>query len=116
MIVDDSVSIRQLVKLTLTKEGYNVLEAIDGKDALDKLNNATVHMLITDLTMPKMDGIALTEEVRSKPEYKFIPIIILTTASQIEKKQEVKAAGATGWIVKPFSPEELIDIINKLLG
>lgn len=116
MTVDDSVSIRQMVGLTLKQAGYRVLEAIDGQDAVKKLNDADLHMLITDLNMPNMDGINLIKYVRSKPEFKFIPIIMLTTESQASKKQEGKAAGATGWIVKPFRPDQLINVVKKVIG
>jgi len=115
MTADDSASIRQMVSFTLKDAGYEVVEAVDGKDALNKLNGAKVNMLITDLNMPNMDGISLIEQVRAEPEFKFIPIIMLTTESQAEKKQEGKAAGATGWIVKPFKPEQLIAVIKKVL-
>ncbi|WDN89348.1 two-component system, chemotaxis family, chemotaxis protein CheY [Desulfosarcina sp. BuS5] len=115
MTADDSASIRQMVSFTLKDAGYEVVEAVDGKDALNKLNGAKVNMLITDLNMPNMDGISLIKQVRAEPEFKFIPIIMLTTESQAEKKQEGKAAGATGWIVKPFKPEQLIAVIKKVL-
>lgn len=114
MTVDDSASVRQMVSFTLKKAGYEVIEAQDGKDALSKLKG-TVHMVITDLNMPNMDGITLIKNVRSLAAYKFIPIIMLTTESQASKKQEGKSAGATGWIVKPFKPEQLIDVVKKVL-
>ncbi len=113
MTADDSASMRQMVSMTLKQAGYNVVEASDGKDALGKLNG--IDMLITDLNMPNMDGIELIKQVRSKPEYKFIPIIMLTTESQDNKKMEGKAAGASGWIVKPFKPDQLIAVIQKVL-
>ncbi len=115
MTADDSASIRQMVSFTLKGAGYDVIEASDGKDALAKLSGATVHMLITDLNMPNLDGIGLIREVRAKPAYKFIPIIMLTTESQDTKKQEGKSAGATGWIVKPFKPEQLLAVVKKVL-
>jgi len=116
MTVDDSVSIRQMVSFTLKKEGYEVLEAVDGADALKKLtDDAAVNMIITDLNMPNMDGIELIKNVRANTKYKFMPIIMLTTESQDERKQAGKAAGATGWIVKPFKPEQLIGVIKKVL-
>jgi len=115
MTADDSASIRQMVSFTLKGAGYDVVEASDGKEALEKLSNATIHMLITDLNMPNMDGIGLIREVRSKAAYKFIPIIMLTTESQDAKKQEGKEAGATGWIVKPFKPEQLLAVVKKVL-
>lgn len=116
MTVDDSTSVRQMVSFTLQEAGYQIIEAVDGTDALSKMNGASVHMLFTDLNMPKMDGIELIRNVRSNPACKFIPIIMLTTESQSEKKQQGKEAGATGWIVKPFKPEQLIAIVKKVLG
>lgn len=116
MTVDDSASVRQMVSFTLRELGYQVVEAVDGEDALSKLNGTTVHMLLTDLNMPNMDGIELIRNVRANSSYKFIPIVMLTTESQEEKKQDGKAAGATGWIVKPFKPEQLLAVIKKVLG
>jgi two-component system chemotaxis response regulator CheY len=116
MTVDDSTSVRQLVAFTLKGAGYEVVEAIDGKEALSKLNGTPLHMIITDLNMPNLDGIGLIKSVRSNPACKFIPIVMLTTESQDTKKQEGKAAGATGWIVKPFNPEQLLAVIRKVLG
>jgi two-component system chemotaxis response regulator CheY len=116
MSVDDSASIRQMVSFTLKGAGYEVVEAVDGKDALSKLNGATIHMVITDLNMPNLDGIGLIKAIRATPAYKFVPIVMLTTESQDSRKQEGKAAGATGWIVKPFKPEQLIAVVKKVLG
>lgn len=116
MSVDDSASIRQMVSFTLKGAGYNVIEAVDGKDALTKLNGTSVHMILADLNMPNMDGIELIRAVRSNPQHKFIPIVMLTTESQASKKQEGKAAGATGWIVKPFQPNQLLAVAKKVLG
>ncbi|MBF0096930.1 MAG: response regulator [Magnetococcales bacterium] len=116
MTVDDSSSVRQMVGLTLKGEGYQVVEAVDGKDALAKVSGATIDMVITDLNMPNMDGITLIRELRKLPAFKFTPIVMLTTESQAERKQEGKDAGATGWIVKPFKPEQLIGVIKKVLG
>lgn len=114
MTVDDSASVRQMVAFTLKKQGYSVIEASDGRDALSKLRGE-VHMIITDLNMPNMDGIDLIKNVRAKADYKFIPIVMLTTESQAGKKQEGKAAGATGWIVKPFTPDQLLAVVGKVL-
>ncbi len=114
--VDDSTSVRQMVSFTLKDAGYEVLEAVDGKDALSKLSGGSVHMVITDLNMPNLDGIGLIRELRANPNYKFTPIVMLTTESQDSKKQEGKAAGATGWIVKPFKPEQLLAVVKKVLG
>ncbi|AAS96071.1 response regulator [Nitratidesulfovibrio vulgaris] len=115
MSVDDSASIRQMVGFTLRNAGYEVIEASDGKDALGKLSGP-VKMVITDLNMPNMDGIELIRRIRATPAYKFIPVVMLTTESQAARKQEGKAAGATGWIVKPFKPEQLLAVVQKLLG
>ncbi|HOV90666.1 MAG TPA: response regulator [Syntrophorhabdaceae bacterium] len=116
MTVDDSASIRQMVSFTLKKEGYDTVEAVDGVDAINKLKTKPVHMIITDLNMPNLDGIGLIKEVRADPVYRFIPIIMLTTESQESKKIEGKKAGATGWIIKPFKPEQLIAVVKKVLG
>ncbi len=116
MTVDDSASVRQMVSFTLRGSGYEVIEAVDGADALSKLKGPRVRMMFVDLNMPNMDGIELIRAVRGKPEYKFIPIVMLTTESQTSKKQEGKAAGATGWIVKPFRPEQLVAVVKKVLG
>ena len=116
MTVDDSSSIRQVVSFTLSEAGYNVVEAVDGSDAMMKLKNNSINMLITDLNMPNMDGIALIKNVRLNSATKFIPIIMLTTESQDAKKTEGKAAGATGWIVKPFQQEQLLAVVKKVLG
>jgi two-component system chemotaxis response regulator CheY len=116
MTADDSASIRQMVAFTLKQNGYEVVEAVDGQDALTKLNAKKVDMLLTDLNMPKLDGIGLIKGVRSSALNKFIPIVMLTTESQDSKKSEGKAAGATGWIVKPFKPEQLVAVVKKVLG
>lgn len=114
LTVDDSASVRQMVGFTLKNAGYSVVEAVDGKDALGKLKGK-IDMILTDLNMPNMDGIEFIKNVRSNPSYKFIPIIMLTTESQASKKQEGKTAGATGWIVKPFKPEQLLDVVKRVL-
>lgn len=116
MTVDDSSSMRQMVSFVLRGAGYNVLEAVDGQDALAKLTGTSVNMVITDLNMPLMDGIELIRRLRALPSYKFTPIVLLTTESQPEKKQQGKAAGATGWIVKPFTPEQLLAVVKKVAG
>ena len=115
MTVDDSTSIRQMVGFTLKRAGFEVLEAVDGRDAVSQLDNTSIDMMITDLNMPNMDGIELIKQVRNKPQYRFIPIVMLTTESQDDKKQAGKAAGATGWIVKPFKPDQLLAVIKKVL-
>jgi two-component system chemotaxis response regulator CheY len=114
MTVDDSASVRQMVAFTLKKEGYDVVEASDGKDALSKLSG-TVDMVITDLNMPGMNGIELIKEVRKLPACKFMPILFLTTESQQARKAEAKAAGASGWIVKPATADELLNTIKLVL-
>lgn len=114
MTVDDSASVRQMVAFTLKNAGYQVIEASDGKDALSKLKG-DVHMVITDLNMPNMDGIDLIKGIRAQAAFKFIPVVMLTTESQAGKKQEGKDAGATGWIVKPFKPEQLLAVVQKVL-
>lgn len=116
MTVDDSASVRQMVSFTLKQAGYGVMEAVDGQDALNKLGLAAVKMVITDLNMPNLDGIGLIRAVRANPAHRFIPIVMLTTESQPEIKLEGKSAGATGWIVKPFKPEQLLAVIRKVLG
>lgn len=116
MTADDSASVRQMVSFTLKQSGYDVVEAVDGKDALAKLGSTKVDMLITDLNMPNMDGIGLIKGARALPACKFMPIIMLTTESQETRKQEGKAAGATGWIVKPFKPDQLLAVVKKVLG
>lgn len=116
MTADDSASVRQMVGFTLKQNGYDVVEAVDGRDALTRLASQKVDMLITDLNMPNLDGLGLIKGVRAGTLNKFIPIIMLTTESQDSKKGEGKAAGATGWIVKPFKPEQLIAVIKKVLG
>ncbi len=115
LTVDDSASMRQMVTFTLTGAGFEVVEAVDGKDGMAKIAANKVNMVITDLNMPNMDGIEMVRNIRAIPEYKFIPIILLTTESQDERKKEGKAAGATGWIVKPFKPEQLLGVIKKVL-
>jgi two-component system chemotaxis response regulator CheY len=116
MTVDDSASVRLMVNFTLKDLGYEIIEAENGNDALKKLQTKQIHMLITDINMPEMDGISLVRKVRANPDYKFIPIILLTTESQIEKKNEGKQAGATGWIVKPFKPDQLVAVVKRVLG
>ncbi len=117
LIVDDSASIRQVVTFTLKEAGYDVIDAVDGRDALNKLAGAPeVSMIVTDLMMPNLDGIELIRAVREGGSHKFVPIVMLTTESLETKKQEGKAAGATGWIVKPFRPEQLVAVVKKVLG
>lgn len=115
LTVDDSASVRQMVKFTLSEAGYSVIEAVDGEDALRKLAGP-VHLVITDLNMPNLDGIGLIRKVRANPACKGVPILMLTTESQESRKQEGKAAGATGWIVKPFTTQQLLAVVKRVLG
>jgi two-component system chemotaxis response regulator CheY len=115
MAVDDSASLRQMVSFVLRVGGYEVVEAEDGLDALSKLNGRDMHLFLSDINMPKMDGIELTRKLRALPQYKFTPIVLLTTESHPEKKQEGKLAGATGWIVKPFNPDQLLAVVKKVV-
>ncbi|MEZ5411968.1 MAG: response regulator [Acidimicrobiales bacterium] len=115
LAVDDSVSMRQLVAFTLKEAGFDVIEAVDGEDALAKAQTRRADVVLTDVNMPKMDGISLIRNLRQLPAYKFTPMLLLTTESAPEKKAEGKAAGATGWIVKPFNPEQLLATISKVI-
>ena len=115
LIVDDSASMRQLIAFTIKDAGYDVLLAENGTDALEKLSRVKIDVVITDLNMPEMDGITFIRELRGRADYKFVPIIMLTTESQEAKKQEGRAAGASGWIVKPFSPSQLMAVVNKFV-
>jgi two-component system chemotaxis response regulator CheY len=115
LTVDDSASIRQMVCFTLRKAGYEVVEAVDGKDGLGKAGSGKFDLIITDLNMPNMDGIEMITAVRKLPGYPFTPILMLTTESQAEKKDAGRKAGATGWIVKPFDADQLISVIQKLV-
>ena len=116
MIVDDSASLRMVVGIALRDAGYETLEACDGVDALSKLTGQKVHLVISDVNMPKMDGISLVKEIKKKPAYKFTPIIMLTTEGQEEKKQQGQAAGAKAWITKPFRPEQMLNAVAKLIA
>ena len=116
LAVDDSASMRQMVSFTLKGAGYEVIEAADGKQALELAKQKRVNLVLTDVNMPVMDGIALIKALRALPNYKFTPMLMLTTESADHKKQEGKAAGATGWIVKPFNPDQLLATIKKVLG
>lgn len=115
LAVDDSSSMRQMVAFTLKRAGYEVIEAGDGEEALAIAQDNTVNLVLTDIHMPRMDGITLIQKLRQLPTYKFIPILTLTTESSSAKKNEGKTAGATGWIVKPFDPEQLVAVIRKVL-
>lgn len=115
LIADDSESIRELVELTLQSAGYAVLKGVDGEDALSHLNGQPIDLVITDLNMPKLDGINLIREIRKRGVYATMPVLLLTTESQAAKKEEAKAAGATGWIVKPFVQEKLLAVVQKVI-
>ena len=115
LVVDDSASLRQVVKIALTGAGYTVVEACDGKDALTKLDGQKIHLIISDVNMPNMDGISLVKAVKELPQYRFTPIIMLTTESQEEKKKQGQAAGAKAWVVKPFQPEQMLAAVQKLI-
>ncbi|MDD2610151.1 MAG: response regulator [Giesbergeria sp.] len=114
MIVDDSASIRMVVGIALRGAGYEVIEAKDGKDALDKLTGQKVHLIISDVNMPVMDGISFVKAVKQLANYRFTPIIMLTTESDESKKREGQAAGAKAWVVKPFKPEQMLGAVQKL--
>jgi two-component system chemotaxis response regulator CheY len=115
MTVDDSASLRQMVSVVLRGGGYEVVEAKDGLDALSKVNGQELALFLSDINMPGMDGLELTRKLRALPQYKFVPIVLLTTESHPEKKQEGKAAGATAWIVKPFTPDQLLAVVKKVV-
>ncbi len=116
LAVDDSVSIRQMVEFTLKSAGHEVVLATDGTEALDVAKTRSVDLVLTDVNMPQMDGITLIRELRGLATYKFTPMLMLTTESSPEKKQQGKAAGATGWIVKPFNPDQLVATIARVIG
>jgi two-component system, chemotaxis family, chemotaxis protein CheY len=115
LAVDDSASMRQMVLFTLEGAGYEVLQACDGVEALDVARNTTVDLVLTDVHMPRMDGITLVRELRTLSNYKFVPMLILTTESSQEKKMDGKSAGATGWIVKPFNPPQLLATVARVI-
>ena len=116
LAVDDSASMRQMVAFTLKQAGYDVVEAEDGQRALSAAKSKAFNLVISDVNMPVMDGLALIKELRTLPDYKFTPILMLTTEAGSDKKQQGKAAGATGWIVKPFNPEQLVSTVKRVLG
>ena len=116
LAVDDSVSMRQMVAFTLKSAGFDVTEAEDGKSALDLARTEKFSLVLADINMPGMDGIELIRALRQENDYKFTPLLMLTTESGLDKKQQGKAAGATGWIVKPFNPDQLIATVKKVLG
>ena len=115
LAVDDSSSMRQMVSFTLKSAGYDVVEAVDGEDALDKARGRSFDLVLTDQNMPRLDGIGLTRKLRESAKFKATPILILTTESSDQMKQAGRAAGATGWLVKPFDPAKLIEVIKKVV-
>jgi two-component system, chemotaxis family, chemotaxis protein CheY len=115
LVVDDSNSMRQMVSFTMKEAGFDVIEGSNGQEAIDRVKGKSVNLVITDLNMPVMDGMSMIRTLRTMPEFKFTPILMLTTESQQEKKSEGKAAGATGWIVKPFNPEQLLQVVGKVV-
>ena len=115
LAVDDSASMRQMVSFTLKNAGYDVVEAVDGEDAIEKTRSRDFNLVLTDQNMPRLDGIGLTRKLRDNPKFKSTPILILTTESGEQMKQAGRAAGATGWLVKPFDPAKLIEVIGKVI-
>ncbi len=116
LIVDDSPSVRQVQSFVLSGAGYEVIEATDGQDALAKLAGGPVNLVLTDLNMPNLDGLGLVRAMRAGAATRLVPIVMITTESEDRKKQEGKAAGATGWIVKPFTPDQLLAVVRRVLG
>ena len=115
LIVDDSTSLRQVVGIALKGAGYEVIEGCDGKDALTKLDGRKIHLIISDVNMPNMDGISFVKALKQIPAYKFTPVIMLTTEAGDDKKREGQAAGAKAWVVKPFRPPQMLTAVAKLI-
>lgn len=116
LIVDDSDSLRQVVNIALSGAGYNVIEACDGRDALSKLNGTKIHLIVSDVNMPNMNGIEFIKQAKQLPQYKFTPVIMLTTENQQSMMEEGKKAGAKAWMVKPFKPAQMLQAVSKLLS
>ena len=116
LTADDTATMRQMISFTLSSAGHQVMQASDGTEALALARTRKFDLVIADINMPNMDGISLVKSLRELPDYKFTPILMLTTESQAEKRQEGRSAGATGWIVKPFNPEQLLTVVKKVLG
>lgn len=116
LIVDDSASLRQIVAIALKGAGYDVIEAGDGKDGLSKLDGIKVNLIISDVNMPVMDGLTMVTEIKKMPNYKFTPIIMLTTEAGSDLKMRGKAAGVKAWVVKPFKPDQMLDAVSKLIA
>ena len=115
LIVDDSASLRQVVAIALKGAGYDVIEGCDGVDGLSKLDGTKVHLIISDVNMPNMDGLTMVQKIKEMPAYKFTPIIMLTTEAGGDKKDIGKAAGVKAWMVKPFKPDQMINAVSKLI-
>jgi two-component system chemotaxis response regulator CheY len=116
LAVDDSASIRQMVAFTLKSSGYEVVEAVDGMDGLEKAKAKSFNLILTDQNMPRMDGLTLIKNLRAMAQYKAVPILMLTTESSDAMKAQGKASGATGWLVKPFDPQKLVEVVKKVIG
>ena len=116
LIVDDSNSVHSVVGIALRGAGYEVIEACDGKDALSKMTGQKIHLIVSDVNMPNMDGITFVKALKKLPAYKFTPVCMLTTEAEKSKMEEGKAAGAKAWIIKPFQPPKLLDVVSKLIG
>lgn len=116
LAVDDSASIRRMVQFTLKGAGYDVIEAADGQEGLERAQKSMVNLVLTDQNMPRMDGLTLIRSLRALPDYKNVPILVLTTESGADMKAQGRAAGATGWLVKPFAPKGLVDVVKKVIG
>jgi two-component system chemotaxis response regulator CheY len=116
LVVDDSASVRQVQNVVLSGAGYEVVEAVDGADGLARLMSQPFHLVLTDLNMPNLDGVAFIRAIRASPAHRLVPVVMITTESQEARKQEGRAAGATGWIVKPFTPEQLVAVVRRVLG
>ncbi|MCB1959168.1 MAG: response regulator [Rhodocyclaceae bacterium] len=116
LAVDDSASIRQMVSFTLNSVGYEVVDGVDGMDGLAKARGGKFSLVLTDQNMPRMDGLTLIRSLRAMPAYRDVPILMLTTESSAEMKTQGRAAGATGWLVKPFDPQKLIEVVKKVIG
>ena len=115
MIVDDSITLRQVVGMALKGAGYDVIEGCDGQDALNKLTGQKIHLVISDVNMPNMDGITFVQNMKQIPAYKFTPVIMLTTEAEEEKKLQGQAAGAKAWVIKPFQPQQMLAAVGKLI-
>ena len=115
LTVDDSTSMRMMIGFALREAGYEVIEAVDGVDAMEKLARNTVDMIVSDVNMPRMDGLALVRAVRGTKRHRFTPVLMVTTVYQDDIKEEWRLAGATGWIVKPFNPAELLSAVRRVM-